>query len=264
MWKVSSQQATAYILGTIHMMKADAYPLDSRIEGAFKRADAYALEFNIDDIAKMNMDSMVSDVSYAGDDTIRSHISKETYDTLQKRLTEYGYPVELMVKFRPWFLAVLLETFEYQKLGLNPEYGIDKYFLRKAEGSKQIVELESFNLQMDLFRKMLDSEQALFLDYTLRGINDMGSEVDALMKVWTNGDKKQMEDMVFNPLNKDKRLTSIFEKLYFERNRGMASKIVEMLSGKGTYFIAVGAGHLVGKRGILELLAQRGYTVYQQ
>ena len=264
MWKVDSPKATAYILGTVHMMKEEMYPLDSRIENAFKRSDAYALEFNIDDVSKIQMDTMFSDISYEGDDDIQKHISKETYDTLQKKFAEYGFPIEYMTKFRPWFLAVTVETLEYQKLGLDPRYGLDKYFLKKAEGSKPVIELESFDSQMELFRTMSEKDQELFLVYTLNDVEGDRKNIDVLMAAWSAGDSKIMEKMMFDHLKEDRQLSRIYEKLFYERNRNMTDKIIKMLAQKGTYFVAVGAGHLVGKQGIIELLSHKGYAVRQQ
>lgn len=264
MWKVESPKATAYILGTVHMMKKEMYPLDARIENAFRKSNAYALEFNINDVSKIQMDTMLSDVSYSGGDDIQKHVSKETYDTLQKKFAEYGLPFEYMTKFRPWFLAITIETLEYQKLGLDPMYGIDKYFLQKAEGNKSIIELESFNSQMDLFRTMSEKDQELFLVYTLNDLDDSRKNIDILLRAWTDGDSNAIEKMMFDRLKGDRQLSGIYEKLFYERNRDMTDKISKLLSQKGTYFVAVGAGHLVGGRGIIELLSRKGYAVTQQ
>ncbi|MGO9953516.1 MAG: TraB/GumN family protein [Dissulfurispiraceae bacterium] len=264
MWKIDSPKATVYILGTVHMMAKEMYPLDSRIESAFKKSDAYALEFNIDDVTKIQMDTMLSDISYRGDDTIRDHISTGTYKALQKKFSEYGLPFENMLKFRPWFLAITIETIEYQKLGLDPRYGIDKYLLQRAEGNKSIIELESFDSQMDLFRNMQEKDQELFLMYTLNDIDTSAKDMDVLLKAWFEGDANTVEKLMFAPLRENRQLLRIYEELFYERNLNMTDKIVKMLAQKGTYFVAVGAGHLVGSRGIIELLTHKGYTVTQQ
>jgi len=61
----------------------------------------------------------------------------------------------------------------------------------------------------------------------------------------------------------DKKMNSIYEKLIYERNRNMVSKIEEFLRTKETYFVVVGAGHLVGKKGIIEMLKGKRYPVEQ-
>jgi uncharacterized protein len=264
MWKVDSPQATAYILGTVHMLRAEMYPLDTRIESAFQKADAYAMEFNLNEVGASQTGTMMTDMLYRGDDTIGNHVSRETLDLVQKKIESYGLPFAMMSRFKPWSLAVTIEMFEYQKLGLDLQYGIDKYFLQKAEGNKKIIELESFDSQMELFNSMSDRDQELFLIYSLKEVDDSKKNMEVLLNAWREGDSKAMERLMFKNAEDDSRLSRIYEKLFYERNRNMTDKIAKMLSQKGTYFVAVGAGHLVGKRGIIDRLLRQGYAVRQQ
>ncbi len=263
MWKVQSKQATAYILGTIHMMKKEMYPLDKRIETAFRKSGTYALEVNINDTGLLQKDFM-SDLIYSGDDNLRNHISNETLELAREKIEEAGLPFELMSKFKPWFLAVSIEMLEYQKLGLDPRYGIDQYFLNKADGTKEIVELESFDSQMDIFRSMSESDQEMFLVYSLKEADGSKRNIDILLNAWSRGDARTVERLMFEHSGDDPRLSSFYEKMFFKRNRDMAEKIAGLLSARGNYFIAVGAGHLVGKQGIIDILSRRGFSVRQQ
>jgi len=156
-----------------------------------------------------------------------------------------------------------LVALESLKLGFDPNYGIDKYFLSKAEGKKKILELESLDYQIDLLSHFSDKEQELFLIYTLKDLNIMEQELDKLTQAWTTGDTKGMESILTRSVSEDKRLSPIFEKLIYERNRKMVSKIEDLLRTKETYFVIVGAGHLVGNRGIIEILKGKGYFVEQ-
>ena len=262
MWKVESGQATAYILGTVHMMKKDMYPLDSRIEEAFKRSGAYAIEFNINDAGLLRND-IVSDMVYSGDDNIANHISRETLDLARRKFDGAGLPFDIMSKFKPWFLAMSIELLEYQKLGFDPQYGIDKYFLQKADG-KKIIELESFDSQLGLFRAMSDSDQEVFLAYSLKEVDDAKKNADILLRAWSHGDVRAIEHLMFDRIRDDPRLSRLYESLFFERNRNMAEKIAGMLSGRGTYFVAVGAGHLAGRKSIIDILSRKGFSVRQQ
>ena len=193
MWKVESQQATAYLLGTIHMFRAEMYPLDVRIQNAFLRADAYVMEFNINEVEASQKDTMMTDMLYRGEDNIGNHVSRETVDLAQKKLEANGMPFKMMSRFKPWFLAATIEMTEYQKLGFDPQYGIDKYFLQKAEGNKTIIELESFDSQMELFNAMSDRDQELFLIYSLKEVDDSKKNLEVLLKAWTEGDFKAMD-----------------------------------------------------------------------
>jgi uncharacterized protein YbaP (TraB family) len=164
---------------------------------------------------------------------------------------------------KPWFLALVLESLELLKLGFDPNYGIDKYFISKAEGKKKILELESLDYQIDLLSNLSDKDQELFLIYTLKDLNIMEQELDKLTQAWISGDTKGMETILTRSVSEDKRLSSIFEKLIYERNRKMVSKIEDFLRTKEVYFVIVGAGHLVGNQGIIEILKGKGYLVEQ-
>jgi uncharacterized protein YbaP (TraB family) len=84
-----------------------------------------------------------------------------------------------------------------------------------------------------------------------------------LTQAWTSGDTKAMESILTKSVSEDGRLAFILEKLVYERNRKMVSKIEDYLKEKETYFVMVGAGHLVGDRGIIEILKGKGYLVEQ-
>jgi hypothetical protein len=72
-----------------------------------------------------------------------------------------------------------------------------------------------------------------------------------------------MESLITKSIAEEKGMSSMFEKLIYKRNRDMVTKIEGFLQTKETYFVIVGAGHLVGERGIIELLKKKGYPVEQ-
>jgi uncharacterized protein YbaP (TraB family) len=72
-----------------------------------------------------------------------------------------------------------------------------------------------------------------------------------------------MESIMTKYAKEDRGLSSAYEKLVYERNRNMAGKIEAYLKTKGTYFVITGAAHLVGEKGIIEILRGKGYRVVQ-
>lgn len=263
LWKVQSETSTVYILGSVHVLKKDFYPLPAEIEDAFRKADTLAVEANIDKVDIGKTVSIIQDSFYPGDDTIEKHISGDTYNLAKKRLKELGMPIELFLKNKPWFLAMTLTTLELSKLGFDPEYGIDKHFLDKAAGKKKILELESVQYQADLFNSFTDDEQEVFLIYTMKEMDQLKQEMDALTGAWKTGDAEAMDSIVSAQLRAEPRLSNIYEKILYERNRKLTSKIEDYLKSGEKCFVIVGAGHLTGKNGIIELLKTDGYSVEQ-
>ena len=263
LWRVQSKMNTVYVLGSIHFFKKEAYPLHQKIENAFDQSEVLIVEANVNDIAKLDIEKLVESALYPDPETLERHVSAETYGLIKKETGRVGIPLELINRQKPWFLALLLESLELLKLGFDPNYGIDKYFLSRATGKKKIVELESLDYQIDLLSKFSDQEQELFLLYTVKDLRVLRQELDRLTQAWISGDAKGMESIMTRGFVEDSRMSSVYEKLILERNRSMASKIEEFLRNKEIYFAVVGAAHLVGNQGIIEILKGKGYLVEQ-
>jgi len=263
LWKIQSEGNKVYVLGSLHFAKREIYPLHQRIENAFDQSDFLVVEANVNDIGKADVQKLVGSALYPANDTLEKHVSAETYERVKKEMGGLGIPPELINKQKPWFLAMTIVALESVKLGLDPKLGIDTYFLSKAEGKKKILELESLDYQISVLSGFSDRDQELFLLYTLKDLNILEEELDKMIQAWTSGDTKAMESLMTRSVSEDKRLSTIYEKLIYERNKKMALKIENFLKAKETYFIIVGAGHLVGNEGIIELLKRNGYRVEQ-
>jgi uncharacterized protein YbaP (TraB family) len=263
LWKVQSKTSTVYILGSIHYLKKEMYPLDEKIESAFGKSDNLVVEANINNTQKGDTQKFAESALYLDDDTFEKHVSPQTYDLVKKELERLGVSLELIGKQKPWFLALTLASLEIVKLGFDPNYGIESYFLSKAEGKKKILELENLDYQINLFCQLTEKEQELLLLYTLKDIKVVEQELDRLVKAWTSGDTKGVESIITRSLAEDNRLSPIYEKIIYERSRNMASKIEDYLKTEENYLVIVGAGHLVGKRGIIEILKGKGFLAEQ-
>ncbi|HSB05004.1 MAG TPA: TraB/GumN family protein [Thermodesulfobacteriota bacterium] len=263
LWKVQSETNTVYLLGSIHLFKKELYPLNEKIEEAFDRADLLAVEANIGDTRQMDLQKLIEKAIYLGDDTLEKHVSRETFELIRKRAEGLGLPLELINKQKPWFLGLMFTSVEFLKLGFDPNYGIDKHFLSKADGKKRILELESLDYQINLLSNFNDHDQELFLLLALKDANTQSQEVKELLQAWTSGDVNGLERIMTKSIEEDKRLSSVYDILINDRNKNMASKIADFLKMKETYFVIVGAGHLVGNKGIVEILKAKGYHVEQ-
>ena len=261
--KAQSERSTVYLLGSIHLLKKENYPLNQKIEDAFNNSNFLVVEANIQDQDKMNPETIMARAIYPANDNIAAHLSLDTYELLKKEAAKLDLPLEMINRQRPWFLSMALEAMELLKLGYDPGYGLDNYFLSKAAGQKKILELESLDEQVNLLSDLSDREQELMLLLTLKDLQRAAREVEQLVQAWKSGDMKGMEAIIAKSPKEDLRLTPIYEKLINDRNRKMLSKIEDYLKGNATYFVVVGAAHLVGEKGIVEALLKKGYRVEQ-
>jgi uncharacterized protein YbaP (TraB family) len=264
LWKVMSKSSTVYLLGSIHMARGDIYPLAPVIEKSFDKSAALALEA---DISKVKGDEllqeMMASATYPDGEDLKGHISTATYALLTQKMEKLGLPVEPFARMRPWFIAMTIESLEFLRLGFDPTNGIDIHFANEAEGKKRIIELESFDYQIRMLNGFSDRDQELFLIYTLKDLSNLRGAADELMNAWRQGDAKSMESLVTKTVKESPELAPVMERLYTRRNSEMSSKIDQLLKNRETVFVVVGAAHLVGEEGILQLLREKGYSVEQ-
>lgn len=261
-WLVETGSAQVYLLGSIHYADQSFYPMRAEIEKAFDSADHLVVEINIDeDKAQKYRELVLQQGSYEGKKTIRDAISEETFHQLQSHLRRLGMPLEMVQKQKPGMLVLTLTAVQVMKMGFMPEMGIDAYFLRQAkDGNKNIIELETIEEQMDIFLNITDGD--LLLRETLNSMDEAEILMMDMMVCWKRGDVACLERILFeDALSTYPAFASIYDTLFFQRNKEMADEITAFLKSEGTYFVVIGAGHLVGNKGIPKLLEDTGYTV---
>ncbi len=261
-WQVQSDNAKVYLLGSIHYADDSFYPLRREIEQAFYSSGHLVVEINIDaDKAQRYRELVQQKGSYQGEATIRDDISDETYRQLQYRLRRLGVPLDMVHKQKPGMLVLTLTAVQVMKMGFMPELGIDAYFLKRAVDSKKhIIELETVEEQMDIFLNVTDGD--LMLRETLHSLDEADMLMMDMMRCWKRGDEACLEKILFeDAMTRYPSFIRIYDKLFFKRNENMANDIKGFLEGEGTYFVVIGAGHLVGDKGIPVLLRNAGFDV---
>ena len=260
MWKVESDSTTAWLLGSVHMLKEEYYPLDAVIEDAFESCDNLVLELNLNDV---DLTQIAEFAMYRDGTTLKDHLPKKTYKKLLDILEESGMSISLFQNYKPGFAFMTLIAQELVRQGFNPQYGVDMHFLNKA-GDKEVIGLETFEGQMDLINKEIAKYLEEYLEYSWEDTKNMVKYIDTIAIAWQSGNLEKIENLSFMELDSHPEYKPLFDKLIYERNEKMAGKIMEFLDTKQSYFIIVGAAHYVGEKGIIDLLTQTGkYRIEQ-
>ena len=262
LWSLKSGRATIYLLGSVHLLTSDSYPLDNNIEAAYRASKKVVFET---DIGGMNtlavQEKLMSLGMYPEGQTLQQNISPETYNMLEKKLTELGLTVAQLNRLRPWMCALTLILFELQKLGFDPHYGIDRYFFNKAQqNKKEMAFLESIDYQISLFADMNSHEEESFLQQTLKDLEVVETMFADIVSAWKTGDAARLGSILSISF---KDHPDIYNRFLAQRNKAWISKIEDLIARDDTVLIVVGAGHLVGPDNLLQLLRKRGYTIEQ-
>jgi hypothetical protein len=260
-WEINSGESTVYLLGSIHVAKNDIYPLDSVIETAFLNSNYLAVEFDLNTVDPFKVLKLST---YSDDNNLKDNIDSISYQKIKASFEKIGIPESVFNKYKPWFAAINLVMLDLASSGYNPDAGIDSYFLEKANTQKKkVLELESFEEHIALMDTLIQLFGNSFIDYTLKDLEETKSQIDQLFDYWKNGDDKAMEEYVKSNIGNDKTYQEMFYLLNDKRNFNMLKQIKNYLTKPGKYFIVVGAAHLVGENGLVNLLGKE-YKVIQK
>ncbi len=263
-WEVTSQDNTLYLLGSIHFARADFYPLRDAIEAAFTESERLAVEVDITAVDPAKLQGLLLAMgTYPPPDSIANHIDPATLEKLRRYLAANNLPFEAFANQKPGLVSITLATLELNKQGLSATQGVDLYFLLRAAGQKKIVEMETIEEQLTVVLNLENPAQ--MLEQSLAELEDYSLLVAQLLESWRLGDSAALAElMIHKPLREYPAAKSSFDKLFTERNIKMAEKIKDYLASGRSHFVVVGAGHLVGKAGIVQLLRDAGYRVTQR
>ena len=260
MWKATSATNTVYLLGSIHAADKEFYPLSDVVESAFNSSKLLVVEVNVKNVNPMAGMKLVQQYGvYPENDALSKHLSKATADALDAYCSKHGLPRALLEKFKPWMAALTIEVMAVQQAGEDLQMGIDLHFLNESKEPQKIEELESADFQMTALSSGSEEEQQEFLAQTLKHAENTKERLGSMRKAFLNGDADTMKKM----LEEDNEPKSLYKRLVDDRNGPMAERIAAYLNGKDQCFVVVGAGHLVGDKGIIKLLQEKNFTVEQ-
>jgi uncharacterized protein YbaP (TraB family) len=262
---VTSKTTTVYLLGSLHVVKPDVFPLPKEIEDAFAASKKLAVEVNTEGLNQLTIVELtLKKGMYPKGKTLSKTVSKETLDLLKKYCAKKNLKLADVDPMRPWLVEMLVVAQELKGLGYSEE-GIDRHFLKKAKAQKKpIMELETIGAQIDLFAQTAPDLQEKMLAGTLKEVGSLKDQIEKVIAGWKSGDGEVLNELMLrDPVKHHPESKAVMVKLFDDRNVKMVEKIEEMLKGKDTCFVIVGAGHLVGKKGIVKLLKDRKYSVDQ-
>ena len=263
-WQVDSGDTTVYLMGSIHFADSSFYPLRKRIEDAFKQSDTLVVELDINKTDTNAYSDLIAEKGvYTNGKTIKDAITEETWLQLRQRLLHLNIQYDAIKSYKPGVLVLTLSSIQVMQMGFSPQLGIDAYFLTKAlqkNNQKKIVELETLEQQLDLFLNIPDGE--LLLKESLYSLDEAELLMAEMVRFWKDGDETLMNKLLFeDALTEYPAFSAIYDRLFYNRNSQMTSKIDAMLKRQGHYFVVVGSGHLLGDKGIVTLLREKGYKV---
>jgi uncharacterized protein len=264
LWKVQAPNgATAYLLGSLHVLAADSYPLPAAIDKAFAESRTLVEEVDLDEMSDpMAMMGALAKAMLTDGKTLDQIIAPATYADVKTRAESSGLPMAALERMKPWLVAVTLMAPTLQAAGFKPEFGVDRHFFDRAkENGMKRQALETIASQLDRFDAMPLPVQEALLKSTIEDLDTQVLGVKDMVRAWSSGDAAAVEKLT---LTSFKESPELYQTLLVERNQNWVPHVEKCLSDNAGCFVVVGAAHLVGRDGLPTLLAKKGHKVTQQ
>jgi uncharacterized protein YbaP (TraB family) len=264
LWKVEKEGSTVYLLGSIHIANKAMYPLRPEIQKAYEASDYLVVEADISKMNEEKVQKQVLDLSMLKDNTtLKDHISADSYKKLVEILKANGLAENALDTYKPWSVSSTIDYLSSTKAGYDSGIGIDAHFLQQSlENKKPILELESIEYQLNMFNNFSDKLQEEMLKGSIENYYAEKSGIEDLTNMWVTGNEEQLLELTKSASSNEE----LNKALLTDRNAPMVNKINGYLndSTKKSYFVVVGAAHMLGENGIVPLLEKMGFTVTRQ
>ncbi len=178
---------------------------------------------------------------------------------LESYLTSNNLPLNAFDTMRPWLVASMIAVREYNVRGYAADFGGEKLFTDQAmKNAIPILGFETAAQQVAALTAGSPNEEILFLSYSLDDMDRVDTIISDLTNAWADGDDKKLDQLLHAELS---RIPGAEKALIHDRNEDWVVQLNQIMNEPGYFFVAVGAGHLVGGRGVPELMEKAGHQV---
>jgi uncharacterized protein YbaP (TraB family) len=263
LWKVSQDGKSIFLLGSIHYLREENYPLNQTILDTFDASKRLVLEIDLNQTSPGAAQRVVLEKAiYRDGSTLAQNISEETYQLTSKRASELGIDMKALQPMKPWFVALTMLSAKLQQMGLNPKLGVDHHLAERAKrNGKPTTGLETLEFQLGMFDQLAKREQELMLRETADAVERIEKNINGIVESWLKGDGDRLATLMLAGM---RAYPELYRKVIVERNQRWLEEITQLVRQGGDALVVVGAAHLVGKDGVVAMLKARGFDAEQK
>lgn len=260
LWKISGNglEKPSYLFGTIHMLCAEDAVLSKNMKKIIENCDEVYFEVDMDNLFEMV--GAMAKMKMIGDTTLKDLLSAEEYEKVKAYFEAKGsmLPFSMLETYKPMLAA---STLQEGSMPCDNTAMMEQVIMEEAKiYKKKIKGMETMSYQagvLDSIPYKLQAQQ--LLSYIESAGKD--SEDDKLMKemfkAYNSQDLKKLEELM---IETDAGMAGFTDILLYHRNQNWVEKLKTLLPEK-SILVAVGAGHLPGEKGVINLLRKEGYKV---
>jgi hypothetical protein len=260
-WAIHGDHNTVYLAGSVHLLQANDAALPPGFNRAYADSRTLVMEIDLGKLDPEEAAGWMMEHGVLGEGNLQKAIGDQRYRRVSTEATRLGLPMEVANQFAPWALGLQLLELQYAKLGFDSQSGVEQQLEHRAQAdNKPTAGLETMPQQLGLFEELTPEEQAKFLDLVVTEMNDVGKDTQEVIAAWRVGDANKLAALLRDEY---KSFPTLYRSLVTERNKRWVPQIEKLLQGKDNYFVVVGALHLVGDGGLLDLMRRDGFKAEQ-
>lgn len=258
-WEVQGKSNSVFLLGSIHLLRPQDYPLPAVYDEVYAEAEQLVMELDMDDLDLSSIQREMMTAAMISDGSLRDLLGEEAWNTARQAAAGMDIQLEMLGAVEPWFAALTIVELQMVKLGFNPALGVEFYFLERARNDgKPIAGLEAIEEQISLFDDMPLDTQRRFLLKTLDDASKIDDDIDTLISAWRDGNLAVMRSELTQGFD---GFPQVYNSLVAARNINWLADITDLLDDEDDYLVIVGALHLVGEDSLVKLLDERGFRL---
>ena len=261
-WAVRGAHNVVYLAGSIHMLPANDAALPPGFARAYADSPKLVMELDLGKFDPMEaMTWMMDHGTLPAGTTLRGVLGEPLYGRVSAAAASLGMPMTGLDTLAPWVVGIEITDLAYEHEGFDPEQGVEEQLVRRAQADrKPTAGLETLPEELGSLSSLSSADQVRMLDQTVDELKDLKSEMGEVTSAWRNGDTARLAALLSSEY---RAFPSLYRPLVTDRNRRWIPQVEELLRSSDNSLVVVGALHLVGEGGLLELLRSKGYTITQ-
>ena len=263
-WRVDKAgKPVAWLVGSVHILKSDTYPLPAVFDEAFSQTGTLVEEVDLGAANDPNSAMpMAAKALLTGGLTLSALLDKATHDSVEAKAEAAGVPMLALEHIKPWLVAMTLAVPALRRSGFEPAFGIDQHFYDRAKAAKRPVRgLETAAYQIDRLDELPMAVQVAMLKAVLSDADTQVTALSDIVAAWKIGDVDALDRLL---LQEFRESPEVYRRLLVDRNHEWAPKIAACADEPSPCLVVVGGAHLVGPDSVVTLLRRAGFRVEQQ
>ncbi|MCX7359681.1 MAG: TraB/GumN family protein [Alphaproteobacteria bacterium] len=253
------EDSAIYLFGTVHVRRPGSDWGGPAAQAALAAADEVWTEMDVSDASQQQVQMLIFNYGMAPPDRpLSSYLNKAEREQLAAAIARFNGSPEMFERMRPWLAGMMLSVMPMMQQGYEADAGVDRAVIAAAGDARQRT-FETAEQQIGFFANLSDEAQREMLLDAISEANEDASQMDQMSEAWAHGDLATLETMALDDFRTN--YPELFEVLFTRRNNAWVDTLTAELEGSGSDFVAVGAAHLLGDGGLVELLRARGVRV---